>query len=72
MKFYLHNIKTDEVVDTVNISSEVGLTGAGTYFRLRKKLPQKEFDKIWTVKVHWPQDNWWKEDKTIVDESLKF
>ena len=72
MKYHLHNIKTDEVVATVNLASEVGLSGARTHFRLRKDLPQKEFDEIWTVKVHGPQDNWWTEDRIISDESLKF
>ena len=72
MKYHLHNNKTDEVVDAVELASEVGLTGARTFFRLRKDLPQKAFDELWTVKVHWPQANWWKEDRIIVDESLKF
>ena len=72
MKYHLYNNKTDEVVDAVELASGVGLTGAATYFRLRNKLPRKEFNKLWTVKVHWPQDNWWKEDKIIIDESLKF
>ena len=72
MKYYLHHIKTDEVVDTVDLAREVGLSGARTHFRLRKDLLQKEFDEIWTVKVHGPQDNWWTEDRIISDESLKF
>ena len=72
MKYRLHIISTNEVVDTVELASEVGITGATTYFRLRKDLPQKEFDKIWVVKAHYPGDNWWKEDKIIIDESLKF
>jgi len=72
MKYRLHSVRTNEVVDSVELASEVGLTGAATYFRLRKKLPRKEFNKLWTVKIHWPQDNWWKEDKIIIDESLKF
>ena len=46
MKYRLHIISTNEVVDTVELASEVGITGATTYFRLRKDLPQKEFDKI--------------------------
>ena len=72
MKYYLHHIKTDKVSDSVELASEVGLSGARTYFRLYFELSQKEFDEIWTVKVHWPQDNWWKEDRIISDESLKF
>lgn len=71
MKYRLHSVTSNEVVDTVELASEVGLTGAATYFRLRKKLPREEFNKLWTVKVHDPRDNWWKEDKIIIDESLK-
>ena len=52
MKYRLHIISTNEVVDTVELASEVGITGATTYFRLRKDLPQKEFDKIWVCLLY--------------------
>ena len=41
--------KTDSVVSRVELDSNVGITGAKTYFVGIKKLSEKEFDKIWKV-----------------------
>ena len=71
MKYTLHNKKTNEVIDTVDLASNVGLSGARTYFLGIKRLPKKDFDKIWVVRTRSPQDNWWKEDKQIIDDELK-
>ena len=44
MKYTLHNKKTNEVIDTVDLASNVGLSGARTYFLGIKRLPKKDFD----------------------------
>ena len=38
--------KTDEVADTCEIASEVGVSGTKTYFRKRKQLDEESFDKL--------------------------
>ena len=49
MKFLLIN-KYDEIVDKVELAGNVGKTGAATYFKGVKRLPDdKDFDKLWKV-----------------------
>ena len=49
MKFVLVN-KFDEIVDKVDLSSNVGKTGATTYFQGVKQMPNREeFEKLWKV-----------------------
>ena len=48
MKWVLVN-KFDEIVDTCEIASNVGVSGAKTYFRKRKQLDEESFDKLWKV-----------------------
>ena len=48
MKWYLIN-RFDEIVDTCEIASGVGVTGAKTYFRKRKQMRVEDFDKLWKV-----------------------
>ena len=48
MKWVLVN-KYDEIIDTVEIASNVGVSGAKTYFRKRKHLDNPSFDKLWRV-----------------------
>ena len=48
MKWVLVN-KFDEIVDTCEIASNVGESGAKTYFRKRKQLDESSFDKLWKV-----------------------
>ena len=48
MKWVLVN-KFDEIVDTCEIASGVGVSGATTYFRKRKQLDQPSFDNLWKV-----------------------
>tara|TARA_B100000287_G_scaffold405085_1_gene428359 strand:- start:1729 stop:1998 length:270 start_codon:yes stop_codon:yes gene_type:complete len=79
MKWVLIN-KTDEVVDVVEIASGVGVSGAKTYFRKRKQIDEKSFDKLWKVKSQEQyhrelelanrenkQYEWWKEEETYLD-----
>ena len=48
MKYVLVD-RSNEVVSTVDLASEVGLSGAKTYFRGIKRLEEKEFEKLWNV-----------------------
>ena len=48
MKWCLVN-KFDEIVDTCEIASGVGVSGAKTYFRKRKQMDVESFDKLWKV-----------------------
>ena len=48
MKYYLVN-KLDEIVTKVDLSDDIGLTGARTYFIGIKQIDGKEFDKLWKV-----------------------
>ena len=84
MKWVLVN-KTDEVISRCEIASGVGITGAKTYFMGIKQMEEKEFDKLWKVmsEQHYAtqkelanrqgkQYEWWKEDKEIIDDELKY
>ena len=48
MKWVLVN-RFDEIVDTCEIASGVGVSGAKTYFRKRKQMKVEDFDKLWKV-----------------------
>ena len=49
MQYVLVN-KYDEIVTTVTLESEVGISGATTYFQGVKKMPdRKAFTKLWKV-----------------------
>ena len=74
MKWYLVN-QFDEIVDTCEIASGVGVSGAKTYFKGIKQMSEdKDFDKLWKVmsKEQWElrfkatlqnrQNKWWEED----------
>lgn len=74
MKYNLVSKRTKEVVHTVDLSDEIGISGARTYFIGTKKLDSKEFDKLWEVKYKAMSKNpirWWEEEKAIMDEELK-
>ena len=74
----------DNVVDKKDLSDEIGLNGARTYFLGIKRIDSKEFDKLWKVKTEsahlkgtvertdYPgYIRWWEEDKEITDSELK-
>ena len=74
MKYNLVSRHTKEVVHTVDLSDEVGISGARTYFIGDKKVDSKEFDKLWEVKYQRLSKDpikWWEEEKAIMDEELK-
>ena len=67
MKYYLVN-KLDEIVTKVDLSDDIGLTGARTYFIGIKKIDGKEFDKLWKVMTEEQYDLQFK--ATLQDRQL--
>jgi len=60
MKYLLIN-KFDEIVDKVDLGGNVGKTGASTYFKGVKRLPDdKDFDKMWKVMSESEYDMYFK------------
>jgi hypothetical protein len=77
--------KGDNITTSVDLDSEVGISGARTYFKGVKRIDGKSFDKLWRVMIKDEYDKlfdlsnrqnkqyeWWKEDKEITDDELKF
>ncbi len=49
MRYVLVN-RFDEIVGAVDMSDDVGISGATTYFQGIKRMPdKKEFNKLWKV-----------------------
>ena len=48
MKYVLVD-KYDNIVTTVDLSDDIGVTGAKTYFLGIKRLEEEKFDKLWKV-----------------------
>ena len=87
MKYVLVD-KGDNIVSTIDLASNVGISGAKTYFVGVKRIDSKEFDKLWKVMTRIDYDKklemglrkpsshrqieWWKEDKEITDSELKY
>ena len=84
MKYVLVD-KGDNITTSVDLDSEVGISGAMTYFVGIKQIPYENFIQLWKVmtKVEYDrlfdlshrqnkQYEWWKEDKEITDDELKF
>ena len=74
MKYNLVSKHTNEVVHTIDLSDDIGIGGARTYFIGTKKLDSKEFDKLFRVRYKESKRNpikWWVEEKAITDEELK-
>tara|TARA_R100000234_G_scaffold119370_1_gene102113 strand:- start:1179 stop:1445 length:267 start_codon:yes stop_codon:yes gene_type:complete len=46
---YLLVDKLDNITTSVELGSDVGVSGARTYFLGVKKIEEKEFDKLWKV-----------------------
>ena len=79
MKYVLVD-KYDNIVTTVDLGSNVGLSGAKTYFKGMKKMPEDtDFDKLWKVMTEEyyqtqfkstlqnRQIEWWKEEDSYLD-----
>ena len=74
MIYNLVSRHSKEVVHTVDLASEVGISGARTYFIGTKRLDPKEFDELFRVRYQKMSKNpirWWEEDKEITDSELK-
>ena len=87
MKYVLVD-NTDSINTSVDLASEVGISGARTYFKGVKQIDGKSFDKLWKVMTRIDYDKklemglrkpsshrqieWWKEDKEITDSELKY
>ena len=70
----------DNIITTVDLGSNVGLSGAKTYFKGVKQMPKDEdFDKLWKVMSEQQyntqfkstlqnrQIEWWKEEDSYLD-----
>jgi len=79
MKYVLVN-KLDEIITKVELGSNVGISGATTYFQGVKQMPDRdEFNKLWKVMTENDYDllhksslqnrqiEWWKEDDGYLD-----
>ena len=83
MKYVLVD-RNDNIVDRVELTANVGVTGARTFFIGRKQIESEKFDKLWKVMTEIDYDlqhkmslqnrqvEWWKEDKKIIDDELKW
>ena len=79
MKYVLVD-NDDNIVDRVDLESEVGISGARTFFIGRKQIPYENFIQLWkvmtedeyVVKQAKKPIEWWIEDKEITDSELKF
>ena len=84
MKYVLVD-KYDNIVTKVNLGSNVGLSGAKTYFKGVKQMPKDEdFDKLWKVMSEEQYDTqfkstlqnrqveWWKEEPSGPDEDFAY
>ena len=72
----------DKVVGKKDLSDEIGVSGARTYFKGVKQIDNKGFNKLWRVMTE-PDYNseklqsypgyikWWEEEKEITDSELK-
>ena len=72
------------IIDSVDLASDVGISGAKTFFIGRKQIDSKEFDNLWRVmseekykiqcnlSLKNRQSSWWKEDRAIIDDELKW
>ena len=72
----------DNVVDKKDLSGEIGISEARTYFKRVKQIDNKGFNKLWKVMTELDYNSeklqsypgyikWWKEEKEITDEELK-
>ena len=67
MKYYLVD-KYDNINTTVDLSDDIGVSGARTYFIGVKRIDEKEFDKLWKVMSRDQYDNIFK--ATLQDRQL--
>ena len=78
MKYVLVD-REDNIVDRVELGSDVGVNGARTYFVRRKQIESEKFDQIWKVMTEEQWNNqytaslqnkqyeWWKDEESYLD-----
>ena len=79
MKYVLVN-RLDEIITKAELGSDIGISGAITYFQGIKKMPNRdEFNKLWKVMTESDYDiklksslqnrqiEWWKDDEKYLD-----
>ena len=75
----------DNIITKVDLGSNVGLSGAKTYFKGVKQMPKDDdFDKLWRVMTEQEYDTrlksslqnrqveWWKEEPSGPDEDFDY
>ena len=75
----------DNIITKADLGSNVGLSGAKTYFKGVKQMPKDEdFDKLWKVMTEEQYDTqlksslqnrqveWWKEEPSGPDEDFDY
>ena len=75
----------DNIITKVDLGSNVGGSGAKTYFKGVKQMPKDEdFDKLWKVMTEQDYDTrlksslqnrqveWWKEEPSGPDENFDY
>ena len=50
MKYVLVD-RNDNIIDTVDLTSEVGISGARNFFIGRKQIPYENFIQLWKVMI---------------------
>ena len=78
MKYVLVD-KLDDIVDTKDLSDDVGISGATTYFVKRKQISYENFIQIWKVmtereyniklkaSLQYRQTEWWRDEDDYLD-----
>ena len=75
----------DNIITKVDLGSDVGLSGAKTYFKGMKQMPKDDdFDRLWRVMTEQDYDTqlksslqnrqveWWKEEPLGPDEDFDY
>ena len=71
MKYRLVNRRTKEIVNTTDLSDDIGVSGARTYFIGVKHLDGVNFDELWEVKgTTYKYPAWWVEEKSITEDEI--
>jgi len=71
MKYRLVDRRTKEIVTSVELGSNVGISGARTYFMGVKKLSGEKFDELWEIKgTTYKYPAWWIEEKSITEDEI--
>ena len=78
MKYVLIDKNTTEVVDRKDLSDEIGVSGARTFFQGVKQIDDKGFNKLWEVMTELDYKSkklqrnpgyikWWKDENSNLD-----